>query len=661
MGLTRNQEIMVGLAVVGGLAFMTLGSSKGSDESAPLVVDDDPEMPDAPKEVKPWTFKYEPPPFGAIPPLDKKKPKDAKQIAFQIIAEQQQRFIEEYKILLTQFETRWSQYSVKRTEFWQFFQTVQETGMKKFPMADIAKLDVEWLFKEATELHKGAVLLHDDTRANDMIKDALQSMMATLAAGDQPLWTKILQADKSAQVSDFQQTLPHYTNVTNNHNYKIRTYATIVKPEKGGEGPSPMDYDSDDDKFNVFKKKSKPRRGRSRSPKAGRKRASDAPGSRSRTASPAKKDDGRLTDWSSIGNPAFQYTPPTFPPPLNNVTDVCDSKDDESAAFNQGGDGFGSHAENKVKEETQAKQGTQPTESSTVANVAGGEADVEMPENKKRKRDPIPEDFDAAPPTKYVKPNNDDIPAMPGMDAPQKNIVALTTTDEGEMEDQEPAPIGVLGKRKGGIRDDFDSAKDKTTDTKKQKLDKQTAGKAGTKFMKDGAKKVKPVPDPLIQVQEDSIYMDRLSSVYAEAQDILIALDVERNKPKTLQKKMKDYARRLFMNYEIQIQTIPTGGEEGSFVSTYAYGTRVKGQKFIDSPNNLFFQRMTNIETISTQIPDDLKAKKIDGKLTDMIAATDEYHAYFNNLKNTKASLKKLHAELWQTDTDPMAMNDFSL
>ncbi len=236
MGLTKNQEIMVGLAVVGGLIFMTLGSSRRPEEE-PIVVDDDPEMTDAPDIIIP-PFKFEG--GGAIPPLDKKKPaKSAQQIAQQIVAEQQFRDLEEYKFGLRAWESRWSLYFVKRTQFWQFFQTVQDTGMKKFPLADIAKKQCEWLFEEATALAVQGKLLMDDRRAPQQVKAELAAQIGKLDTEDKALWTQILQADKSSQMSDFRSQLPQYTNVSNNHLYQIRNQFTL--PSGGGGKPDPME------------------------------------------------------------------------------------------------------------------------------------------------------------------------------------------------------------------------------------------------------------------------------------------------------------------------------------------------------------------------------------------------------------------------------------
>ena len=124
---------------------------------------------------------------------------------------------------------------------------------------------------------------------------------------------------------------------------------------------------------------------------------------------------------------------------------------------------------------------------------------------------------------------------------------------------------------------------------------------------------------------------------------------------------MRDLARKLFMNYENVINTVPTGGEEGTYTSKSAYSKNPAGTKYIESPDRLYFQRIAGVETIATAIPDDLKAKKIGNALMGMISESDEFDSYDKKLRVLKTSLKALMKELWGVDGDPMSLADMKI
>ena len=284
--------------------------------------------------------------------------------------------------------------------------------------------------------------------------------------------------------------------------------------------------------------------------------------------------------------------------------------------------------------------------------------------------------MDSAPGAKSQKPNNDEIPAKPGMDALERNVVDLTTGEMSDTEPSGPVPPSVLGKKRkmggSGIKDEFNSAADKSKETALQTLDKLTEGKSGSKFMADGKKKrktIKTEPIDVPQVVETNVYLERLSAIYAEAQDMSTDMAVLRQQPRTksdnLKKvvsgKMRDLARKLFMNYENTINTIPTGGEEGTYTSKSAYGKNPAGTKYFESPDRLYFQRIAGVETIATAIPDDLKAKKIGNALMGMISESDEFDSYDKKLRVLKTSLKALMKELWNVDGDPMSLADMKI
>ena len=262
MALTKNQEILVGVGVLGLIAFLALGSGGKTPDNLPVPPSDD-------DDTKPPKLEYA--------PMEGVDVKDAKKW------QQLQAGQAEFQGILRGFDVKFRNYYIKRQEFWEYMHQIEaENPGKMFPLTDTAKKLVDFLYAESVELFGQAKNLLADSRVGLPVpgvdvRRMLEDSMSTLDSYDKPLWVRIQKADLESDLTEALESLPTYTHVTNNHLFQINNQNRFTGPVQaimGGDDPP----DEDDDMFKMDKGGAQRayeknlRRDRSRSPTRGRSR-----------------------------------------------------------------------------------------------------------------------------------------------------------------------------------------------------------------------------------------------------------------------------------------------------------------------------------------------------------------------------------------------------
>ncbi len=642
MALTKNQEIIVGVVVLGVLAFLMLGGSGGkTPDNLPVPPSDD-------DDKKPPKLEYD--------PMEGVKTEDAKKWQ-QLQAGQQQ-----FQGFLRGFDVRFRTYYTKRQEFWEYMHQIDsENPGQLFPLTDTAKKLVDFLYDESVALFGQAKNLLADSRVGLPVpgvdvRQMLESSMATLDSYDKPLWIRIQKADLESDLTEALKTLPTYTHVTNNHLFQINNQNRFTGPVQaimGGDDP----LDDDEDMFKMDKGGAQRayekdlRRERSRSPTRGRSRhRADSP---YRSRSRSVDSQGRETAFDTMIGTANR-----LPPPLRSQTNLTNNA--EESAFNTTGDDdeMGNHGESDDKSKALAKIGSKAPPNKFVSDIA------EEGENKR----PVPDDFESGGGArKQNVPTNEEDGESPS-DALQRNQIQIDLTgDDDEMEEGRPAgdpKPSVLGKRKGGGGPDMDSAPKKLKSLKEQQDQPTDKSRGDGKFVADGKKKKRPSAKPEMElskrkegdvIEGNAQYLDALSAVNSKILEIVGKLEGERRKKSSNKNKMKNLARQLFAQYEELITCIPNGREgNGLFVSPRTFGTNTKGTQFKDAIG--LFQATAGVATTEHQI-----TSNPDAKFQQWIRETPEWQSYSDKLLFVRKKLNGLCIELWGMDIYPQSYSDLRL